>query len=155
MPLSLIRTGEGEAAQNVLPEQIGVPKGAYLRDRNEYVYTEAADTLFNYYTDEEAGELVFFNYAAVPAYTVNAWQILYDLPVKEAAADSRWSFIPQVSAGGVDVNWDEEEDSPKMLAGEAEYDPAAEAAGGDGTGDAEVAEAPDDGTPDQIGRAHV
>ncbi len=56
-------------------------------------------TPFDYYIDDEAGELVFFNYREISAGSNAAWQVLYKgLKIMEITDGTEWSLTPKISA---------------------------------------------------------
>ena len=99
IPLGPVKYGTNEKnAAFVTPSEIAVPEGSYDKVKNEYTYKESEKTNFNYYIDKEKDEIVFFNYADIAPYTVNAWQMLYkDIDVAKTLPDSNWSFVPEIN----------------------------------------------------------
>ncbi len=94
VPRSFIKYGEGDEATDVLPDQIGVPKGTLSSP------DKTKSSLFNYYVDQDSKELVFFNYEDIPENTAQAWQVLFEkIDVSKVQIDTQWAFAPTVKAG--------------------------------------------------------
>lgn len=89
IPATLLTYRDGTA---MLPTEIALPQGA---PKN---YVESSVTAFNYYIDDESGELVFFNYKEISSGSNMVWQVLYkNLDAIKIKDETSWSLEPAVS----------------------------------------------------------
>ena len=102
MPASLCLDRDEEP---VVPTDIAVPEGTPEDP------AESRTTSFNYYIDEETGELVFFNYRKMEAGTNAAFQVLYkNVDIMGLTDGTSWEMTP--SARVKEANQDPETEEP-------------------------------------------
>lgn len=79
-------------SEPALPDDVAVPQ-AYPDHP-----VPSRSTPFDYYIDDETGELVFFNYKEIRAGSNAAWQVLYKgLKIMEITDGTEWSLTPKIS----------------------------------------------------------
>ena len=121
IPAGFITYGENDDTVPVYPSAVGVPEAVLDEDGN-WVYTETEDSDFNYYFDNDTGELVFINYAPIKGESVNAVQVVYsNILIAEVTPDMEWSVVPaaKITTDGTEIELPADDVEP--IAGKAEF----------------------------------
>ncbi|MBS6398300.1 MAG: cell surface protein, partial [Clostridiales bacterium] len=89
IPAALLPYRDG---RKIPPSDIAVPYAGPDEDP-----IPSRSTPFNYYIDEESGDLVFYNYKKIVSGSNAAWQVLYkNLEIMEIKDDSTWKLEPKI-----------------------------------------------------------
>lgn len=89
IPAALYTDRYGE---DKLPDDIGVPEGT------PDDYTESSNSPFNWYLDDTAGELVFWNYRTIKSGSNASFQVLYkNIDIMDVVDGTAWSLTPAAS----------------------------------------------------------